>query len=252
MGGYAEYTGQEGRDHAGAPRTTFAYRSHMNTPSRRSRAGSSRKRSVNVEIAGKKGRRSSRRTRAHARTPRSRCSRSCAPRFQMMRRRRDMKPGELTDTAGNAPGLSDGGAALVVTSEEFAEDARASGARADHRVCIGWNGAARPLLRPDPRGAEPHAEITGAKIGAITTSSRPTRRSPPRRSPTATRAWLGLVARERQWRRDRAGTPRSVQERGAGAGHATVRNGRSWRADRARHALSGRGQCRSRSALSES
>jgi acetyl-CoA C-acetyltransferase len=33
---------------------------------------------------------------------------------------RDMKPEELTVTAGNAPGLSDGGAALVVTSEEFA------------------------------------------------------------------------------------------------------------------------------------
>ena len=31
-----------------------------------------------------------------------------------------MKPEELTVTAGNAPGLSDGGAALVVTSEAFA------------------------------------------------------------------------------------------------------------------------------------
>lgn len=33
---------------------------------------------------------------------------------------RDMKPEELTVTAGNAPGLSDGASALVVTSEEFA------------------------------------------------------------------------------------------------------------------------------------
>jgi acetyl-CoA C-acetyltransferase len=33
---------------------------------------------------------------------------------------KDMKPEELTVTAGNAPGLSDGGAALVVTSAEFA------------------------------------------------------------------------------------------------------------------------------------
>ena len=34
---------------------------------------------------------------------------------------KDMKPEELTVTAGNAPGLSDGGAALVVTSEAFAK-----------------------------------------------------------------------------------------------------------------------------------
>lgn len=34
---------------------------------------------------------------------------------------RDMKPEELTVTAGNAPGLSDGAAALVVTSQAFAE-----------------------------------------------------------------------------------------------------------------------------------
>jgi acetyl-CoA C-acetyltransferase len=34
---------------------------------------------------------------------------------------KDMKPEELTVTAGNAPGLSDGGAALVVTSAEFAK-----------------------------------------------------------------------------------------------------------------------------------
>jgi acetyl-CoA C-acetyltransferase len=33
---------------------------------------------------------------------------------------RDMKPDELTVTAGNAPGLSDGASALVVTSEEYA------------------------------------------------------------------------------------------------------------------------------------
>ncbi len=33
---------------------------------------------------------------------------------------KEMKPEELTVTAGNAPGLSDGGAALVVTSEAFA------------------------------------------------------------------------------------------------------------------------------------
>ena len=33
---------------------------------------------------------------------------------------RDMKPDELTVTAGNAPGLSDGAAALVVTSSDFA------------------------------------------------------------------------------------------------------------------------------------
>ncbi|MBX7118016.1 MAG: acetyl-CoA C-acetyltransferase [Gemmatimonadaceae bacterium] len=34
---------------------------------------------------------------------------------------RDMKPEELTVTAGNAPGLNDGGAALVVASEAFAK-----------------------------------------------------------------------------------------------------------------------------------
>jgi acetyl-CoA C-acetyltransferase len=33
---------------------------------------------------------------------------------------RDLKPDELTVTAGNAPGLSDGAAALVVTSADFA------------------------------------------------------------------------------------------------------------------------------------
>ena len=33
---------------------------------------------------------------------------------------KDMKPEELTVTAGNAPGLSDGASALVVTSEEYA------------------------------------------------------------------------------------------------------------------------------------
>ena len=34
---------------------------------------------------------------------------------------KDMKPEELTVTAGNAPGLNDGGAALVVTSEGYAK-----------------------------------------------------------------------------------------------------------------------------------
>ncbi|HVT38739.1 MAG TPA: acetyl-CoA C-acetyltransferase [Gemmatimonadaceae bacterium] len=34
---------------------------------------------------------------------------------------KDMKPDELTVTAGNAPGLSDGGAALVITSDAFAK-----------------------------------------------------------------------------------------------------------------------------------
>jgi acetyl-CoA C-acetyltransferase len=34
---------------------------------------------------------------------------------------KDMKPEEMTVTAGNAPGLNDGGAALVVASEEYAK-----------------------------------------------------------------------------------------------------------------------------------
>ena len=34
---------------------------------------------------------------------------------------KDMKPEELTVTAGNAPGLNDGGSALVVASEDYAK-----------------------------------------------------------------------------------------------------------------------------------
>ncbi len=77
---------------------------------------------------------------------------------------RDMKPEELTVTAGNAPGLSDGGAALVVTSEAFA---RAHGLPVLARVTGYASGGTEPkdLFFAPIIAVQNLMAKTGAKIG---------------------------------------------------------------------------------------
>ena len=86
-----------------------------------------------------------------------------------------------TTTVGNAPGLNDGAAALVVASEDYARRARARAARTDrvHGVCGERLRASRPGAGArGPAGARPRRQADrGRERG-----SRSTRRSAPWRS----------------------------------------------------------------------
>ena len=75
----------------------------------------------------------------------------------------DMKPEELTVTAGNAPGLSDGGAALVVTSAEFA---KANGLPVLARITGYASGGTEPrdLFFAPIYAVQNLMRLTGAKI----------------------------------------------------------------------------------------
>ena len=112
MGGHAEYTAKK----AGITRQQqddFAAASHRKAVEAQ-RAGkfASRDRAGHDQ-AGRRATRWSTRTRARAPTRPPMCSRSFGPRSR--------KGDDATVTAGNASSLNDGGAALVVTSQAYAE-----------------------------------------------------------------------------------------------------------------------------------
>lgn len=117
MGGHAEYTAKK----AGITRArqdAFAYASHQKAVAAIA-AGRFRDEIVPVEIPGRKGP-----TVVDTdESPRADTSLEALGALKPAFAKdapKDMGPGELTVTAGNAPGLNDGGAALVVTSEAYA------------------------------------------------------------------------------------------------------------------------------------
>ncbi len=161
MGGYAEYTAKK----AGITRERqdeFAYRSHMKAVAA-IEGGKFKKEIVNVEIAGKKGPT----VVSTDESPRKDTSLEALAKLRPAFPNdapKDMKPGELTVTAGNAPGLSDGGAALVVTSEEFA---RTHGLPVLARITGYASGGTEPrdLFFAPILAVQNLMKITGAKIG---------------------------------------------------------------------------------------
>jgi acetyl-CoA C-acetyltransferase len=117
MGGYAEYTAKK----AGISRQRqdeFALASHQKAVAA-IEGGAFKAEIVPVEIPGKKGPTTVDTDEAPRKDTTLDALSKLKPAFP--RDARDMKPEELTVTAGNAPGLSDGGAALVVTSEAYAK-----------------------------------------------------------------------------------------------------------------------------------
>ena len=118
MGGHAEYTAKK----AGITRArqdAFAYRSHQ-LAIEAMKAGRFDEEIVPVEIPGKKGPT----VVTTDESPRADTSiealGALKPAFAKDAPK-EMSPSELTVTAGNAPGLNDGGAALVVASEAYAK-----------------------------------------------------------------------------------------------------------------------------------
>ena len=117
MGGHAEYTAKK----AGITRARqdeLAFESHRKAIAA-IEGGKFVKEIVNVEIPGRKGPT----VIATDESPRKDTSLEALGKLRPAFPRdapRDMTADELTVTAGNAPGLSDGAAALVVTSAEFA------------------------------------------------------------------------------------------------------------------------------------
>ena len=118
MGGHAEYTAKK----AGITRARqdeFAFESHRKAIAAME-SGRFDKELVKVEIHGKKGQV----VIAADEIPRKDTSIDALAKLRPAFPKDappDMRPDELTVTAGNAPGLSDGSAALVVTSESFAK-----------------------------------------------------------------------------------------------------------------------------------
>jgi len=116
MGGHAEYTA----DKAGITRAEadeFAYQSHMKAVAA-IEGGKFAKEIVPVEIKGRKGTTVVDTDESPRPDTTAEALGKLRPAFPQ-----DAPEGieELVVTAGNAPGLNDGGAALVVTSQEFAE-----------------------------------------------------------------------------------------------------------------------------------
>ena len=118
MGGHAEYTAKK----AGITRARqdeFAFQSHQKAVAAIA-AGRFKAEIAPVEIAGKKGP-----TIVDTdESPRADTSLEALAKLKPAFPKdapKDMKPEELTVTAGNAPGLNDGGAALVVASEGYAK-----------------------------------------------------------------------------------------------------------------------------------
>ncbi len=160
MGGYAEYTAKK----AGITRARqdeFAYQSHMKAVAA-IEGGKFEKEIVKVEIAGKKGPTIV----ATDESPRKDTTLEALAKLRpaFPKDAKDMKPEELTVTAGNAPGLSDGGAALVVTSEEFA---KAHGLPVLARITGYASGGTEPkdLFFAPILAVQNLMKLTGAKIG---------------------------------------------------------------------------------------
>ncbi|MBI5601336.1 MAG: acetyl-CoA C-acetyltransferase [Gemmatimonadetes bacterium] len=118
MGGHAEYTAKK----AGITRQRqdeFAYQSHMKAVAA-IEAGRFAAEIAKVEIAGKKGPTVVDTDESPRKDTTLEALAKLRPAFPGDAPK-DMKPEELTVTAGNAPGLNDGAAALVVASEEYAK-----------------------------------------------------------------------------------------------------------------------------------
>jgi acetyl-CoA C-acetyltransferase len=117
MGGHAEYTAKK----AGITRQAqdeFALSSHRKAIAAMD-AGRFEDEIAPVEIPGKKGLTVIREDESPRRDTSLEALAKLRPAFPNDAPK-DMSPSELTVTAGNAPGLNDGGAALVVTSLDFA------------------------------------------------------------------------------------------------------------------------------------
>jgi len=117
MGGHAEYTAKK----AGITRQAqdeFALCSHQKAVSAMD-AGRFKAEIAPVEIPGKKGPTIISADESPRRDTSLEALAKLRPAFPNDAPK-DMSPNELTVTAGNAPGLNDGGAALVVTSQAFA------------------------------------------------------------------------------------------------------------------------------------
>ncbi len=118
MGGHAEYTAKK----AGITRQRqdeFSYHSHMKAVAA-IEAGKFAAEIAKVEIAGKKGTTIVDTDESPRKDTTLEALAKLRPAFPGDAPK-DMKPEELTVTAGNAPGLNDGGAALVVASEDYAK-----------------------------------------------------------------------------------------------------------------------------------
>jgi acetyl-CoA C-acetyltransferase len=117
MGGHAEYTAKK----AGITRQAqdeFALCSHQKAIAAAD-AGRFKDEIVPVEIPGKKGPTVISADESPRRDTSLEALAKLRPAFPNDAPK-DMSPSELTVTAGNAPGLNDGGAALVITSQAFA------------------------------------------------------------------------------------------------------------------------------------
>jgi acetyl-CoA C-acetyltransferase len=160
MGGYAEYTAKK----AGLSRQRqdeFALGSHQKAVAA-IESGAFKEEIAPVEIAGKKGA-----TVVDTdESPRKDSTLDALARLKpaFAKDARDMKPEELTVTAGNAPGLSDGGSALVVTSEAFAT---AHGLPVMARITGYASGGTEPkdLFFAPIIAVQNLMKLTGAKIG---------------------------------------------------------------------------------------
>jgi acetyl-CoA C-acetyltransferase len=161
MGGYAEYTAKK----AGITRARqdeFSYQSHMKAVAA-IEGGKFEKEIVKVEIPGRKGPTIV----TTDESPRKDTTLEALARLRPAFPKdapKDMKPDELTVTAGNAPGLSDGGSALVVTSEEYA---KAHGLPVLSRITGYASGGTEPrdLFFAPILAVQNLMKLTGAKIG---------------------------------------------------------------------------------------
>ena len=161
MGGYAEYTAKK----AGITRARqdeFSYQSHMKAVAA-IEGGKFEKEIVKVEIPGRKGPTIVSTDESPRKDTTLEALAKLRPAFPKDAPK-DMKPEELTVTAGNAPGLSDGGSALVVTSEEYA---KAHGLPVLARITGYASGGTEPrdLFFAPILAVQNLMKLTGAKIG---------------------------------------------------------------------------------------
>ena len=161
MGGYAEYTAKK----AGITRARqdeFSYQSHMKAVAA-IEGGKFEKEIVKVEIPGRKGPTIVSTDESPRKDTTLEALAKLRPAFPKDAPK-DMKPDELTVTAGNAPGLSDGGSALVVTSEEYA---KAHGLPVLARITGYASGGTEPrdLFFAPILAVQNLMKLTGAKIG---------------------------------------------------------------------------------------
>ena len=161
MGGYAEYTAKK----AGITRARqdeFSYQSHMKAVAA-IEGGKFEKEIVKVEIPGRKGPTIVSTDESPRKDTTLEALAKLRPAFPKDAPK-DMKPEELTVTAGNAPGLSDGGSALVVASEEYA---KAHGLTVLARITGYASGGTEPrdLFFAPILAVQNLMKLTGAKIG---------------------------------------------------------------------------------------